>query len=225
MHSNRAGFVSSNGLDPSRGILAARRSVVRSDSKHDCYLFAGSATTRQAQRCNAGVQQGPRGALLHMHFTTHPSHPSHPSHLDVLIVQSDDGVGIARVHAWMGFAHQDASHNISPSSHDDAPPQVDGGYGPRAWEVYMKMGELLQTAGDWQQAKEAYDQATAAAPHEVLCSAPSPRSPRMRLLAACWSFLHWLSALLYFCQPEVGSLLVNDTKKITLSLASAAAAS
>jgi len=79
----------------------------------------------------------------------------------------------------------------------------------------MKMGELLQSAGDWQQAKEAYDQATAAAPHEVLCSAPSPRSPRMRLLAACWSFLHWLSALLYFCQREVGSLLVNDTKKIT----------
>ena len=160
-----------------------------------------------------------------MHFTTHPSQPSHPSHFDVLILQSDDGVGIARVHTWMGFAHQDASHNISPSSRDDAPPQVDGGYGPRAWEVYMKMGELLQTAGDWQQAKEAYDQATAAAPHEVLCSAPSPRSPRMRLLAACWSFLHWLSALLYFCQREVGSLLVNDTKKITLSLASAAAAS
>lgn len=53
-----------------------------------------------------------------------------------------------------------------PPSHC-APTQVDGGYGPRAWEVYMKMGELLQGAGDWQQAKEAFDQATMAAPHEV----------------------------------------------------------
>jgi tetratricopeptide (TPR) repeat protein len=37
--------------------------------------------------------------------------------------------------------------------------QVDGGKGPRAYEVYLKMGDVLKTAGDFSQALQAYDAA------------------------------------------------------------------
>ncbi len=37
--------------------------------------------------------------------------------------------------------------------------QVDGGKGPRAYEVYLKMGDVLRSAGDFAQALQAYDAA------------------------------------------------------------------
>ena len=51
--------------------------------------------------------------------------------------------------------------------------QIGGEYGPRAWDIYVKMADLLQTAGDGKQAMEAYEQAAWLAPNEVTPK-PSP---------------------------------------------------
>jgi tetratricopeptide (TPR) repeat protein len=45
--------------------------------------------------------------------------------------------------------------------------QLDGGKGPRAYEVYVKMGEVLQAAGDLAQALQAYDAAVSIGKNQV----------------------------------------------------------